>query len=69
MLVLSRKRSERILIGDDVAITIVDIRGGKVRVGIDAPEDVRIMRSELSREAAERLRPIKTNQDGPQDSA
>jgi carbon storage regulator len=47
MLVLSRKISERILIGDDVAITIVRIGPNSVRIGIDAPKAMRIVRHEL----------------------
>jgi carbon storage regulator len=37
MLVLSRKRDERIVIGDNIVITVVDVRGDKVRLGIEAP--------------------------------
>lgn len=47
MLVLSRKTSERILIGDSVAITIVRIGPNSVRIGIDAPKDMSIVRQEL----------------------
>lgn len=47
MLVLSRKSGERILIGDDVAITIVRIGPNTVRLGIDAPRDMNIVREEL----------------------
>jgi carbon storage regulator len=47
MLVLSRKVGESILIGDDVEITIVEIRGNKIRLGIEAPRDVTVIRSEL----------------------
>lgn len=47
MLVLSRKRSERIELSNGVALTVVDIRGDKVRIGIDAPQDVVILREEL----------------------
>ena len=47
MLVLSRKRDEKIMIGDDISITIVDVRGKYVRIGIDAPPSVRIVRDEL----------------------
>ena len=47
MLVLSRKLGERIIIGDDVVITVVDIGPNKIRLGIDAPKDVRVMREEL----------------------
>lgn len=47
MLVLSRHRDESIMIGDDVVITIVDIRGDKVRLGIKAPQEVPVHRQEV----------------------
>ena len=47
MLVLSRKRSERIWIGDDICITIVKLDRHQVRLGIDAPSDVSIVREEV----------------------
>lgn len=47
MLVLSRQRDETIMIGDDIEITIVDIRGDKVRVGITAPPSVKVHRKEV----------------------
>jgi carbon storage regulator len=47
MLVLSRKTNEEILIGNDVRITIVSMQGGKVRLGIDAPRDTNVVRTEL----------------------
>ena len=47
MLVLSRKIGQRILIGDDIVITIVKVSGDKCRVGIDAPRNVPIVREEL----------------------
>ncbi|NQV25118.1 MAG: carbon storage regulator [Rhodopirellula sp.] len=50
MLVLSRKPGERILIGDQVAITIVRIGPNTVRLGIDAPRDMNIVREELCAE-------------------
>lgn len=47
MLVLSRKESQRIRLGDSIVVTIVKISGDKVRVGIDAPADVLVLRDEL----------------------
>jgi len=47
MLVLSRQRDETIMIGDDVEITIVDIRGDKVRLGITAPAHIAVHRKEV----------------------
>jgi carbon storage regulator len=47
MLVLSRHRDESIIVGDDIVITIVDIRGDKVRLGIQAPSDVPVHRQEV----------------------
>jgi carbon storage regulator len=47
MLVLSRQRDETIMIGDDIEITIVDIRGDKVRLGITAPTDIAVHRKEV----------------------
>ena len=47
MLVLSRHRDESIMIGDDVVVTIVDIRGDKVRLGIEAPQSVPVHRQEV----------------------
>ena len=47
MLVLSRHRDESIMIGDNVVITIVDIRGDKVRLGIKAPQEIPVHREEV----------------------
>lgn len=47
MLVLTRRINERIMIGDDIVITIVNMNCGVVRLGIEAPKDVDIMRGEL----------------------
>ena len=47
MLVLSRQRDETIMIGDDVQITVVDIRGDKVRLGITAPREIQVHRKEV----------------------
>ena len=47
MLVLSRQKDESIMIGDEVEITIVDVRGDKVRIGINAPRTVSVHRKEI----------------------
>ena len=47
MLVLSRKKDEKILIGEDISIMVVEIRGDKVRLGIEAPRDVSVHRQEV----------------------
>jgi carbon storage regulator len=47
MLVLSRQKDESIMIGDDVKITIVDVRGDKVRLGIEAPKNIPVHRKEV----------------------
>ena len=47
MLVLSRQKDESIMIGDDVEITIVDVRGDKVRLGIAAPKEIPVHRKEV----------------------
>ena len=47
MLVLSRKTEESMYIGDDIKITVLDIRGGQVRIGITAPQEVKIHREEV----------------------
>ena len=47
MLVLSRMQNESIMIGDDIVVMVVDIRGGKVRLGIKAPREVPVHREEI----------------------
>ena len=47
MLVLSRKKNESIVIDDDVVVTVIDIRGDKVRIGIDAPRHIPVHRQEV----------------------
>ena len=47
MLVLSRQRDETIMIGDDIEVTVVDIRGDKVRIGINAPKEISVHRKEV----------------------
>ncbi len=47
MLVLSRKKHESVMIGDKVAVTVVEVRGDKVRLGIEAPKDIAVHRREI----------------------
>lgn len=47
MLVLTRKQNEGILIGSDILVTVISIDGDKIRLGIDAPKNVRVIREEL----------------------
>lgn len=55
MLVLSRKIGERIWIGDDIAVTVVRITGGGVRIGIEAPSEMPVVREELKRKLEQQL--------------
>jgi len=52
MLVLSRKIDQQIMIGDNITLTVVRVEGNRVRIGISAPRDIRILRGELASEAA-----------------
>ena len=47
MLVLSRKKDEKIIIGDKITVMVIEIRGDKVRLGIDAPRDITVHREEV----------------------
>ena len=47
MLILTRKVGESLLIGDDVSITILNIRGNQVKIGVQAPKDVSVHREEI----------------------
>ena len=53
MLVLSRKQQQEIVIGDNVKITVLKVKGNSVRLGIEAPQDVKIVRGELPRQSEE----------------
>lgn len=47
MLVLSRKKNEQIIVGDHIVITVVEVRGDRVRLGIEAPQEIPIHRNEV----------------------
>ena len=47
MLILSRKLNEKIMIGDDISISIIEIRGDQVKLGVDAPRSVKVYRREV----------------------
>jgi carbon storage regulator len=53
MLVLSRKPGERLRLGDEITLTVLRVDGQRVRIGIDAPSEVRILRDELRQPLAE----------------
>jgi len=53
MLVLSRRVGESVVVGDDVTITVLDVRGDVIRIGIDAPRSVSVHRAELLQELAD----------------
>ena len=52
MLVLSRKQTERIVINDNIVVTVLSVRGNTVRLGVEAPREVPVFRSELDRRQA-----------------
>lgn len=65
MLVLSRKKNENIVINDDIVITIIEIRGDKVRLGVQAPKEVPVHRQEVF----DAIRRDKANQDSMEPAA
>jgi len=65
MLVLSRKVNERILLGGDIRITVTGIRGKQVRLGIEAPDRVEILRAELMGSARAAPSPVRRGRGRP----
>jgi len=57
MLVLSRRENERIILGDDIVITIVRINDDQIRIGIEAPRNIVIMREELQQTNEKLVKP------------
>ena len=56
MLVLTRKQNEGILIGNDITVTVINIDGDKIRLGIEAPKHIRVIREELLQEIGQENR-------------
>jgi carbon storage regulator len=52
MLILTRRLTETLVIGDSVTLTVLDIRGGRVRIGVNAPREIVVEREEIRHEAA-----------------
>ena len=65
MLVLSRKVGERIVVADSVVVTVLQVEAAKVRIGIEAPPQVRILRQELQGQATKPAVPSTAGRDGP----
>jgi len=61
MLVLSRRESERIRLGDSIVVTVVKLAGDRVRLGIEAPADMLILRGELERRKAKPPLPLQAS--------
>jgi carbon storage regulator len=62
MLILSRRESERVHLGDDIVLTIVRVNGDKVRIGVEAPPHVKILRTELE-VSAQDIKPVHEQKD------
>jgi carbon storage regulator len=56
MLILTRKLGQAVRVGDDVRVVVMDVRGKQVRLGIEAPDDVKLYREEVTAEERERYR-------------
>jgi carbon storage regulator len=61
MLVLSRHEGERIILGDSIVVTVVKLAGDRVRLGIEAPSDVLVLREELERREAAKVLPLRAS--------
>jgi carbon storage regulator len=64
MLVFTRKRGDQVVLGDGITLTVVEVRGDRVRIAVDAPDPVRILRAELAGRQGE---PLDSDLDGRAD--
>ena len=55
MLILSRKEGQQIMIGDDIVITIADVSGSRVRIAVNAPKEIRVLRQEVMAQDANKI--------------
>lgn len=69
MLVLSRKVGERLLIGDEIAITVVKIQGGGVRIGVEAPVSLAVVREELREKLSQQRLATQDTSEAPASTA
>ena len=58
MLVLSRRNEEQIMIGSDIVVTVMSVKGNRVKIGIDAPDHIRVLRSEVQSYEQEFFQPL-----------
>jgi carbon storage regulator len=68
MLVLSRKKNESIIINDNIVVMVIEVRGDKVRLGIEAPREVTVHRREVYEAIKEDERLKKTSHENPESS-
>jgi carbon storage regulator len=67
MLILTRKPGESIFIGDQIKVTIVEIKGSQIRLGVDAPKDLRIYREEIYQQILEENKQAAVQESAPQE--
>lgn len=68
MLILTRRVGESLMIGDEIVVTILGVKGNQIRVGISAPKDVSVHREEIYQRIQQEKQPSDTDADGEQDS-